>query len=455
MALEEEELLLKQLPHSVEAEQAVLGSMLIDPRCVPDVIEQLRPEDFYIRQNREIFETIYSMFTYAKPIDGITVCDEMQKAGTYDDQTTRSYLAQLMEITPTSANVMEYAAIVRDKALMRGVAQAAAEITAMVQEGVGDAAEILEAAEQKVYAVRRGQSAQDMVPLRQVLPEVLDRLGEMSESENHLPGLSTGMSAVDQKITGLNKSDLILLAARPGMGKTSMALNILLHAGKFSGKSVAFFSLEMSREQLVLRLISNESFVDNKKLVTGKLNESDWEKVAAAADALNRTKILIDDDSTVSVADINAKCRRVEDLGLVVIDYLQLMTSAGGKERSGDNRQQIVSDISRALKIMAKELNVPVLCLSQLSRANESRTNKRPMLSDLRESGAIEQDADIVLFLYRAAYYNSQNGEDSQANENEAECIVAKNRHGETSVVRLGWDGAHTRFSNLDVSHEF
>ncbi len=444
-----EDLLLRQMPHSLEGEQAVLGSMLIDADCVKDVMDKLRPSDFYLRQNREIFETIYSMFTYAKPIDGITVCEEMQKAGTYDENTTRSYLAQLMEITPTSANVMEYAAIVRDKALLRGVAQAAAEITAMVQEGVGEASEILEAAEQKVYAVRRGQSAQDMVPLRQVLPEVLDRLGEMSESENHLPGLSTGMSAVDQKITGLNKSDLILLAARPGMGKTSMALNILLHAGKFSGKSVAFFSLEMSREQLVLRLISNESFVDNKKLVTGKLNESDWEKVAAAADALNRTKILIDDDSTVSVADINAKCRRVEDLGLVVIDYLQLMTSAGGKERSGDNRQQIVSDISRALKIMAKELNVPVLCLSQLSRANESRTNKRPMLSDLRESGAIEQDADIVMFLYREDYYEKES-----ENHNLAECIIAKNRHGETRTVELQWLPEYTTFSSIDRTHE-
>ena len=213
-----EDLLLRQMPHSLEGEQAVLGSMLIDADCVKDVMDKLRPSDFYLRQNREIFETIYSMFTYAKPIDGITVCEEMQKAGTYDENTTRSYLAQLMEITPTSANVMEYAAIVRDKALLRGVAQAAAEITAMVQEGVGEASEILEAAEQKVYAVRRGQSAQDMVPLRQVLPEVLDRVGEMSESVHHLTGLSRGWCAVVQKMTGLNKSDLILLAARPGMG---------------------------------------------------------------------------------------------------------------------------------------------------------------------------------------------------------------------------------------------
>ena len=444
-----EDLLLRQMPHSLEGEQAVLGSMLIDADCVKDVMDKLRPSDFYLRQNREIFETIYSMFTYAKPIDGITVCEEMQKAGTYDENTTRSYLAQLMEITPTSANVMEYAAIVRDKALLRGVAQAAAEITAMVQEGVGEASEILEAAEQKVYAVRRGQSAQDMVPLRQVLPEVLDRLGEMSESENHLPGLSTGMSAVDQKITGLNKSDLILLAARPGMGKTSMALNILLEAGKKSGKNVAFFSLEMSREQLAMRLISGESFVDNKKLVTGKLGEEDWTKIAAASAALNQTQILIDDNPSLSVADMNAKCRRVDNLGLVVIDYLQLMTSAGGPTRSGDNRQQIVSDISRALKIMAKELNVPVVCLSQLSRGPESRSDKRPMLSDLRESGAIEQDADIVMFLYRDDYYN-----DSDENHNLAECIIAKNRHGETGTVKLQWLPQFTTFADREWRHD-
>ena len=444
-----EDLLLRQMPHSLEGEQAVLGSMLIDADCVKDVMDKLRPSDFYLRQNREIFETIYSMFTYAKPIDGITVCEEMQKAGTYDENTTRSYLAQLMEITPTSANVMEYAAIVRDKALLRGVAQAAAEITAMVQEGVGEASEILEAAEQKVYAVRRGQSAQDMVPLRQVLPEVLDRLGEMSESENHLPGLSTGMSAVDQKITGLNKSDLILLAARPGMGKTSFALNVALNVAKAVHKTVAVFSLEMSREQLATRLLASEALVENNRLKTGALRETDWEKIAGAATILNKVDIRIDDNPMLSVADMNAKCRRVEDLGLVVIDYLQLMTSAGGKERSGDNRQQIVSDISRALKIMAKELNVPVLCLSQLSRANESRTNKRPMLSDLRESGAIEQDADIVMFLYREDYYEKES-----ENHNLAECIIAKNRHGETRTVELQWLPEYTTFSSIDRTHE-
>ena len=260
--------------------------------------------------------------------------------------------------------------------------------------------------------------------------------------------MSTGLTDLDRAISGLNKSDLILLAARPGMGKTSMALNILLEAGKKSGKSVVFFSLEMSREQLALRLISSECFVDNKKLVTGKLTDEDWEKVAVATDSLNRANILIDDDSTVTVADINAKCRRVENLGLVIIDYLQLMQSAGGRQYSGENRQQVVSDISRALKIMAKELNVPVLCLSQLSRANESRSDKRPMLSDLRESGAIEQDADIVLFLYREGYYNRDT-----ENPNLAECIVAKNRHGETRTVELQWLPDFTTFSDIEWQH--
>ncbi len=442
-----EDLLLRQMPHSLEGEQAVLGSMLIDPDCVKNVMDRLRPGDFYLRQNREIFETIYSMFSYARPIDGITVFGEMEKAGLTDD-STRSYLAQLMEITPTSANVLEYAAIVRDKALLRSVAQAAGEITALVQEGMGEAGEILEASEQKIYAIRRGQSAQEMVPLRQVLPDVLDRLSEMSEHENHLPGLSTGLSAIDQKITGLNKSDLILLAARPGMGKTSLALNVALNVAR-EGKTVAVFSLEMSREQLATRLLSSEALVENNRLRTGLLRETDWEKIAGAATVLNRLDIRIDDNPLLSVADMNAKCRRLDGLALVVVDYLQLMTSAGGSGRGGENRQQVVSDMSRMLKIMAKELNVPVICLSQLSRANEKRDDKRPMLSDLRESGAIEQDADIVLFLYRDDYYN----EDSEKH-NIAECIVAKNRHGETGKVELRWMPEYTQFSTLDKRYD-
>ena len=446
--MENEELLQRQLPHSVEAEQAVLGSMLIDPRCVPEVIDKLRVEDFYLRQNREIYETIYSMFNYSLTIDPVTVLENMKKSGYYDENQSRGYILQLMDTTPTAANVLEYVEIIRDKTLLRRVAETAGELTALVQEGTDSGQDVLEAAEQRIYAIRQGRAAKGLTPISAVLIEVYDRLSELAASDSAIPGLSTGLKDLDRAISGLNKSDLILLAARPGMGKTSMALNILLDAGKKSGKTVAFFSLEMSKEQLAMRLISGECFVDNKKLVTGKLTEQDWESVAMAADSLNRANILIDDDSSVTVADINAKCRRVDNLGLVVIDYLQLMQSAGGKTRSGDNRQQIVSDISRSLKIMAKELNVPVLCLSQLSRANESRTDKRPMLSDLRESGAIEQDADIVLFLYRDGYYNK----DSE-NPNLAECIIAKNRHGETGTVQLQWMPEFTTFSDMEWQH--
>ena len=446
----DEELLIRQLPHSVEAEQAVLGAMLIDARCIPAVIEKLRSEDFYLKQNRDIYETIYAMFSLSETIDPVTVLDKMRLHGVFDENTSRSYILQLMEVTPTAANVGEYMDIVKDKSLLRRIAETAGDLTAMVQEGSAAGQEVLDAAEQRIYAIRQGRASQGLTPLSAVVLDVLDRLEELSRSDSAVPGLSTGLPDVDSAISGLNNSDLILLAARPGMGKTSFALNVLLQVGKFSGKTAVFFSLEMSREQLAMRLISNEAFVDNKKLVTGRLTDEDWDKVALAAAALGRSKILIDDNPSLSVADMNAKCRRVEDLGLVVIDYLQLMQSAGGKQRySNENRQQVVSDISRALKIMAKELNVPVVCLSQLSRGPESRQDKRPMLSDLRESGAIEQDADIVMFLYRDDYYN----EDSE-NHNLAECIIAKNRHGETRKVELQWLPEYTTFSSIDRTHQ-
>ena len=446
--MEDEQLLLRQMPHSVE-EQAVLGSMLIDARCVPEVIDQLRSDDFYVRQNRDIYDTIYSMFNYSLTIDPVTVLEHMKQNGVYDENTSRGYLLQLMDTTPTAANVVEYIGILKDKTLLRRVAEAAGDLTALIQQGTETGQDILEAAEQRIYAIRQGRAARGLIPISNVLIDVYDRLTELAASESAIPGLSTGLTDLDRAISGLNKSDLILLAARPGMGKTSMALNILLEAGKKSGKNVAFFSLEMSREQLALRLISSECFVDNKKLVTGKLTEEDWEKVAVAADSLNRSRIFIDDDSSVSVADISAKCRRMDNLGLVIIDYLQLMQSAGGRTYSGENRQQVVSDISRALKIMAKELDVPVLCLSQLSRANESRSDKRPMLSDLRESGAIEQDADIVMFLYREGYYDKDT-----PNPNLAECIIAKNRHGETRTVELQWLPEFTTFGNMEWQHD-
>ena len=442
-------LLTNQMPHSPQAEQAVLGSMLIDADCVKDVMDQLQTQDFYLRTNRDIFETIYQMFVYSKPIDGVTVAGEMEKNGKSNEQT-RSYLVQLMEVTPTSANVMEYVRIVQEKSLMRQVAFAAGRITAMVQQGTGSAGDMLEAAEQRIYAIRRGRSAQGMVPVSMVLGDVMSQLAELSaRGGKSVPGLSTGLSAVDAKINGMNKSDLLLLAARPGMGKTSMALNVALSAARESGKTVAIFSLEMSKEQLVTRLIASEGLVENQRLITGNLRESDWQRIAEAASALSCMDIRIDDNPLLTVADMNAKCRRLENLGLVVIDYLQLMTSAGGKGYSGENRQQAVSDISRMLKIMAKELQVPVLCLSQLSRANEKRDDKRPMLSDLRESGAIEQDADIVLFLYRDDYYNS----DSEK-RNVAECIVAKNRHGETGKVELRWMPEYTAFGTLETRYD-
>ncbi len=442
-----DELLSRAMPHSPEAEQAVLGSMLIDADCIKDVMDKLQPQDFYLQQNREIFETIYSMFIYSRPIDGVTVAREMEKNGVYRDDT-RAYLLQLMEVTPTSANVMEYAGIIRDKALLRSMAKAAGDIAAMVQEGVGTAGDLLSAAEQKIYAIRQGRGSQEMATMGAVLNDVMEQLAKLTAGSEP-PGLSTGLSAVDRKINGLNKSDLLLLAARPGMGKTSMALNVALSAAKASGKTVAIFSLEMSKEQLVTRLLANEGLIENTRLATGNLRESDWEKIAQAASVLNQTNIRIDDNPLLTVADMNAKCRRLENLGLVVIDYLQLMTSAGGKGYSGENRQQAVADISRMLKIMAKELQVPVLCLSQLSRANEKREDKRPMLSDLRESGAIEQDADIVMFLYRDDYYN----EDSEK-RNIAECIVAKNRHGETGKVELRWMPDYTAFSTLENRYE-
>ena len=445
-----EDIFYRQMPHSLEAEQSVLGSMLIDANCVKDVMEQLRPDDFYLKQNREIFETIYSMFVYSKPIDGVTVAGEMEKNGTYEESTTRPYLAQLMDVTPTSANVMEYVGIVRDKALLRALYTVAGEISTMVQDGTGGASSVLDAAEQKIYAVRRGRSAQSMASIGVVLQGVLDHLSELSANGGKmLPGLPMGFGVLDDKMNGLNRSDLVLLAARPGMGKTSMALNLALNVARSSGQAVAVFSLEMSREQLVTRILSNQATVENQRLVTGNLREQDWVNIANAASVLSGLDILIDDNPLLTVADMNAKCRRIDNLGLVVIDYLQLMASSGTKGYSGESRQQVVSDISRMLKIMAKELQVPVLCLSQLSRANEKREDKRPMLSDLRESGAIEQDADIVMFLYRDDYYN----EDSEK-RNIAECIIAKNRHGETGKVELAWSPQYTTFSSLDYRHE-
>ncbi len=443
-----DELLGRKIPHSAVAEQAVIGSILIDPSCVPAVLEQLKAEEFYAKLNRDIYETVYSMFAYGQTIDPVTVLDQMKVRGVYQDNCP-DYVAEVMRVTPTAANVLEYAAIVRDRALLRRLGETADEINNMVYEGSGEADAMLEAAERKVYALRQGRAIGGLVPVSSVVQRVFDNLSEAAAAGSRIPGMSTGLPDLDRMILGLNKSEFVLIAARPGMGKTSIALNIALYAAMNLNKSVAIFSLEMSREQLVSRLLSRAALVPSQNLLTGQLTEQQWRDIADAAQTLSATDIRIDDNPTLTVSDMNAQCRRLQKLDLVVIDYLQLMQSAGsGHGWSNESRTQAVSDISRMMKIMAKELNVPVLCLSQLSRANEQRQDKRPMLSDLRESGSIEQDADIVMGLYREGYYNQES-----ENPNLTELNVLKNRHGETGRDYLAWLGEYTSFRDSDQRH--
>ena len=444
-----DELLGKKIPYSAQAEQAVIGSMLIDPRCIAKIIKKLRGDEFYVRANRDVFETIAAMFSFGQTVDPVTVLDQMKVRGVYEDSSP-SYLAEILRVTPTSANAMEYAAIIKDRALLRSIGTVADEINTMVYEGSGEAETVLEAAESKMYALREGRGSAGLKEIRYVVQNVFDAMSEAAASGSKIPGLSTGLPDLDNMILGLNKSELILIAARPGMGKTSIALNILLSVAMTQHKKVAMFSLEMSREQLVSRLLSRASLVPSQNLLTGQLTDQQWRDVAAAANTLSTLDILIDDNPTLTVSDMNAQCRMVKDLDLVVIDYLQLMQSAGsGHSWSNESRTQAVSDISRMMKIMAKQLNVPVICLSQLSRANESRQDKRPMLSDLRESGAIEQDADVVIGLYREGYYNRE-----CENPNLAEAIILKNRKGQTGTVNLTWVPEYTTFYSVEKYRE-
>ncbi len=437
-----------QPPHDNIAEQAVIGSMLFDARCIPEVVRVLKAEDFYSDVNRTLFETIYSMFIYSRKIDTVTLTDQLKIDGVYSDET-RDYIFNVVQVTPMSLNVMQYANIVRDQALLRRLAQAGTEINAVAMEGQGEADKILELAEQKIYDIRQGRENGGLKKVSEVMTSVYSDLAEASRSGQRIPGLPTGLADLDSAIMGLNKSDLILVAARPGMGKTSIALNIALNVAHATPVTIAIFSLEMSRAQLCRNLLAMESHVELKKLQTGQLSSDDWGRVVASCVSISDMNILIDENPMLTVADISAACRRLDDLGLVIIDYLQLMTSAGGRSRANENRQTVVSEISRMLKIMAKDLNVPVICASQLSRANEGRQDKRPMLSDLRESGAIEQDADIVLALYRDDYYNKETDR-----PNVAECIILKNRRGETGTVELRWTPEYTTFSSLDTRHE-
>ena len=439
-----DELLGKKIPYSSQAEQAVIGSMLIDPRCIAEVVKKLRADEFYVRANRDVYETILAMFSFGQTVDPVTVIDQMKVRGVYDENVP-AYLAEIMRITPTSANVMEYATIIKDRALLRSVSTVADEINAMVYEGSGAAEDVLEAAEAKLHAVRENRGSGGLREIRHVMQNVFDAMSEAAASGSRIPGLSTGLPDLDDLILGLNKSELVIIAARPGMGKTSIALNIALNVAMTQHKKVAIFSLEMSREQLVTRLLSRAALVPSQNLFTGRLTDQQWRDVAAAANTLSACDILIDDNSTLTVADMNAQCRTIRGLDLVVIDYLQLMSSAGGRGFSNESRTQAVSDISRMMKVMAKQLGVPVICLSQLNRAAEARQDKRPLLSDLRESGSIEQDADVVIGLYREGYNNRE-----CENPNLAEAIVLKNRKGQTGTVQLTWVPEYTSFYSVE-----
>ena len=439
-----------QLPYNMQAEQSVLGAALMDETILNRLITEMDPDMFYSEQNRAVYEEMRRLFSESEAVDVITLVDSLAQNGVFkgaDD--AKVYITRIAETVPAISNVDSYIKIVKEKYQTRRLIEAARDILQQSSEE-SDSDLLLESAEQKLYDIRNGQDRSGVKTIQESILEVIDTMQKLSGADrDKFAGIPTGFNYLDNILTGLGRSDLIILAARPGMGKTAIALNICLNVAKTYEKTVAFFSLEMSREQLVTRLIASEGLVENTRLVTGNLRESDWQRIAEAASALSRMDIRIDDNPLLTVADMNAKCRRLDNLGLVVIDYLQLMTSAGGKGYSGENRQQAVSDISRMLKIMAKELQVPVLCLSQLSRANEKREDKRPMLSDLRESGAIEQDADIVLFLYRDDYYNS----DSEK-RNVAECIVAKNRHGETGKVELRWMPEYTAFGTLENRYD-
>ena len=439
-----DELLGKKIPYSSQAEQAVIGSMLIDPRCIAEIVKKLRADEFYVRANRDVYETILAMFSYGQTVDPVTVIDQMKVRGVYDENVP-GYLAEIMRVTPTSANAMEYAAIIKDRALLRSISTVADEINAMVYEGSGAAEDVLEASEAKLHAVRENRGSGGLKEIRHVMQNVFDAMSEAAASGSRIPGLSTGLPDLDDLILGLNKSELVIIAARPGMGKTSIALNIALSVAMQQHKKVAIFSLEMSREQLVTRLLSRAALVPSQNLFTGRLTDQQWRDVAAAANTLSNSDILIDDNSTLTVADMNAQCRTIKDLDLVVIDYLQLMSSAGGRGWSNESRTQAVSDISRMMKVMAKQLGVPVICLSQLNRAAEARQDKRPLLSDLRESGSIEQDADVVIGLYREGYNNRE-----CENPNLAEAIGLKNRKGQTGTVNLTWVPEYTSFYSVE-----
>lgn len=436
-------------PSDIEAEQAVLGSMLTDKDAVISAIEVLKPEDFYREDNKAIYEAILSLYNRAEPVDIITLKSELATQGKLEQVGGLEYLAELPEKVPTTANVEKYIKIVEEKAILRNLIKTANEIISLGYDPTQEVENIMDTAEKKIFDIMQSKNQKGYSPMKDILVDTFSQLEKLYNQKEPITGVPTGFADLDYKTAGLHESDLILIAARPAMGKTAFALNIATNAAVRAKVPVAVFSLEMSKEQLVNRILCSEAMVDSNKVRTGRIEEGDWVKLAGAIGPLSEADIYVDDTPGISVMEIRAKCRKLKlekNIGLVVIDYLQLISASG---KRGGSREQEISEISRSLKILAKELNVPVIALSQLSRAAEQRPDHRPMLSDLRESGAIEQDADIVMFLYRDDYYN----EDSEK-KNIAEIIIAKHRSGSTGTVELLWLGNYTKFANIEKYRE-
>ena len=432
-------------PHDLEAEQAIIGSMLTDRDAVISAIEILKEEDFYREDNKVIYTAILNLYNRAEPIDIITVKSELESMGKFEQVGGLEYLAELPEKVPTTANAMKYIKIVEEKSTLRRLIKTANEIIELGYSPTEDVEDIMEGAEKKIFNIMQEKNQKGYAPIKDVLVESFTKLEELYNRKQHITGVPSGFTELDYRTAGFHGSELILIAARPAMGKTAFALNIATNAAVKANVPVAVFSLEMSKEQLVNRILCSESMVDSNKVRTGKLEEDDWTKLAGAIGPLSEAEIFIDDTPGINITEIRAKCRKLKlekNIGMVVIDYLQLIQ---GSNKRGGSREQEISEISRSLKILAKELDVPVIALSQLSRAAEQRPDHRPMLSDLRESGAIEQDADIVMFLYRDDYYN----QDSEKKDI-AEIIIAKHRGGSTGTVELLWLGSYTKFVNLE-----
>ncbi len=433
-------------PHDLEAEQAIIGSMLTDKDAVISSMEVLKEEDFYREDNRAIYKAILNLYNRSEPVDIITVKSELEAMGQFEQVGGLEYLAELPEKVPTTANAMKYIKIVEEKSLLRNLIKTANEIIELGYDPTENVEDIMENAEKKIFNIMQDKNQKGYVPIKDILVESFTKLEELYNRKQHITGVPTGFSELDYKTAGLHNSDLILIAARPAMGKSAFALNIATNAAVKAKVPVAIFSLEMSKEQMVNRILCSEAMVDSNKVRTGKLEENDWTKLAGTIGPLSEAEIYIDDTPGISITEIRAKCRKLKlekNIGMVIIDYLQLVQGSNNK-RNG-SREQEISEISRSLKILAKEIGVPVIALSQLSRAVEQRPDHRPMLSDLRESGAIEQDADIVMFLYRDDYYN----QDSEKKDI-AEVIIAKHRGGATGTIELLWLGSYTKFVNLE-----